>query len=93
VKLQKSKLSEEDILKALEGQENVLAPLAEKEREKLSHLVCVNCGSPSLSIGVNPKRPFSPGSPLPNKIASCKTCGAEFDPQSGLISKPPLNPA
>jgi hypothetical protein len=83
--------TQDEIRILLEGQPNLLKPLAEQEQEFLKRCCCPNCGGSSLSQFVNPGRPFSPGSPLPNMLLKCLQCGAESDPHSKIVLKKPTD--
>lgn len=78
-------LTQDEIWKLLEGQEDVLTPLAKKEQIFFRNSACPTCGAVSHSQTVNAKRPFSQGSPLPNILLRCLQCHTEFDPNTGLI--------
>lgn len=65
---------------------DVLTPLVKTEDELFKSAPCPKCGSYSTTATLNTKRPFSPGSPLPNKILRCLSCATEYDPKSGLIT-------
>lgn len=77
----------DEILKLLEGHEDLLTPLVAKEDTFFRHSACPTCGSVSHDSFVNPARPFSSGSPLPNKLLRCRECSSEFDPYTNLITK------
>ena len=80
-------LTQEEIWKLLEGQENLLKPLAEKEEIVLQHASCPSCQACSHERFVNPRTIFSPGKPLQNTLLRCLRCGSEWDPHSGIILK------
>jgi hypothetical protein len=65
---------------------DVLTPLAEREAELFKNSPCPKCQVYSATPVLNTHRPFSPGSPLPNRIMRCTVCGTEFDPRTGLIT-------
>lgn len=73
------------IRKLLEGQEDVLSPLAEKENVLFKNSRCPGCGAYEHERSVDARRPFTPGSPLANKILRCLSCRAEFDPTTGQV--------
>lgn len=77
------------IHKLMEGHENVIRPAIEKEQAYLGTIACPACGASSLEAQMNPKRPFTKGSILVNKVMICLTCKAEFEPDTRLISKAP----
>jgi len=78
-------LDPEVIWKALEGQEDLLAPEVKKEQALFRNTACPSCGAYELEQVLNAKRPFTPGLPLPNKTLRCMRCQTEFDPYSRLI--------
>jgi hypothetical protein len=69
----------------LEGQVDVLKPLAVKEDAFFRHAACPKCGASQNEPQLNTRTPFTPGSPLPNKILSCLNCRTKFDPHTGLV--------
>jgi hypothetical protein len=86
-------LTQDEIWKLLEGQEDVLTPLMKKEQAFFRNSSCPACGATSHTQTVNTRRPFSQGSPLPNIILRCLQCQTEFDPNSNLIlSMPSFTP-
>lgn len=91
--MERKQLSQDDIWKLLEGQEDVLTPLVQKEQSFFRNSTCPACGGASHLPFVNPRRPFSQGSPLPNKLLKCLQCEAEFDPTTGLITSIPTTPS
>ena len=80
-------LDQDEIWRLLEGHVDVLTPLIQKEQSLFKSTPCPACRSSDVSPFVNPSRPFSPGSPLPNKLLRCTICRAEFDPYSGIITR------
>lgn len=79
----------EKIRELLKGHADILGPLAQKEEQVFRNLTCPNCRSGDLESSVNASRPFSKGSPLPNKILKCLRCSSELDPYSGILLKVP----
>jgi hypothetical protein len=79
------------IRKALEGQQDLLAPEVAKEGAFFRNSTCPSCGGAGLSPTINAKKPFTPGVPLPNKILTCLGCGTEFDPYTRLILRAPIS--
>jgi hypothetical protein len=75
------------VWKLLEGHEDGLKPESDKEQAFFRHVMCPSCHSYTHEQFVNPKRPFSPGAVLVNKLLRCTECKTEFDPHSGLITK------
>lgn len=86
----RKQLTQDEIWKLLEGQEDVLTPLAKKEQAFFKNCSCPNCGAQATTQLVNASRPFSPGSPLPNSLLRCLHCQTEFDPYTKLITLAPL---
>lgn len=89
-------LPQDVIRKALKGQVDVLTS-AQKEHEAFfKRLSCVSCGGDVMPV-INPvmnretgqKSPFRAGSVLPNYLAKCKLCEAEFEPYTGIQVSPP----
>lgn len=80
-------LKEEEIWKLLEGQVDVLTPLAKQEEAMMKARPCPSCGSYGTRPFVSPTRPFVPGNPLPNKLLRCDSCETEFNPYTGFITK------
>lgn len=76
------------VRKLLEGHADVISPAVAQEQADLVGFDCPFCHSPTTAR-VNPKRPFSNGKILPNKVLICLKCGAEIDPNSRLIMKMP----
>ena len=73
----------EQVLKALEGHENVLDKAA-KERERFfKALTCPSCGGEVMAV-VNPKQLFKQNELLPNCLAKCRVCSIEFEPYTGI---------
>ena len=79
-------LTQDEIWKLLEGQEDVLTPLVKKEQVFFRNSACPICGAYSHSQTVNAHRPFSQGSPLPNIVLRCLQCQTEFDPNTNLVT-------
>lgn len=85
---------DEQILRALlEGQEDVLTPLVNKQRESFSSVSCPNCRAGEVEPILDIVRPFSPGNPLPNSLMKCLSCWTEFNPSNGTITKVTPSPA
>ena len=79
-------LSEKRIRELLEGQEDLLTPLVKKEEAFFRSRSCPLCHGAAVPF-VDEKRPFVPNNPLPNRRLRCSSCGAEFDPYSGLVTR------
>lgn len=65
---------------------DVLTPLIKKEEELFKNSPCPKCSAYAATPILNSHRPFTPNSPLPNKILRCVVCSTEFDPHTGLIT-------
>jgi hypothetical protein len=82
----------DEVRKLLEGHDDVLTPMIDKDRLYYQAHPCPRCRGSSVEAFTNPRTPFSPGNPLPNKLLRCRDCGVEFEPRSGLIVRVPLTP-
>lgn len=80
-----------DVRKALEGHENVLEPALEEMKRYFRFLSCVNCGGEVYPF-VDARQLFKPGAVLPNYMARCKACGAEFEPYTKIEVRGPAPP-
>lgn len=76
-------MKREDVLKALEGQPNILAPAVKENEAFFRRLSCPSCQGEVMPI-VNARAPFREGHILPNYLAKCKNCGIEFEPYTGI---------
>lgn len=76
-------LSTEEILHMLEGQVDVLTPMADEQKKRCESLSCPTCGG-SCSMAPHPTTPFSPSSVLPNRVSKCVSCDALIDPDTKL---------
>jgi DNA-directed RNA polymerase subunit RPC12/RpoP len=82
-------MKREEVLKLLEGQEDVLTPAIRAHEEYFKKLLCPYCSGDRCMPFVDPRRPFREGDLLPNYLARCTTCGTEFEPYTKLqISLP-----
>lgn len=77
----------EDVLKALEGQEDVLSKEVEAHNRYIEKLTCFQCGSPDIEQFVDPEHLFKEGSVLPNYLVRCTSCGCEFEPYTKVQVK------
>lgn len=66
--------------------QDVLTPLVKSEEELQRNSSCPKCGAYASTPILNSQRPFSPSSPLPNKILRCIVCSTEYDPRTRLIT-------
>lgn len=77
-------MKKEDVLKALEGQEDVLQKALKRHQLYFNSLSCPECGGKVMAI-VNAKTPWRVGCDvLPNFLAKCQYCGVEFEPYTGI---------
>jgi hypothetical protein len=83
-------MKREDVLKALQGQENILKPAVEENERYFRRLSCPECGGDVMPV-VNPRQLYKEGGLLPNYLAKCRTCSVEFDPYTKIqVSLPDL---
>lgn len=82
-------MKKKDVLKALEGQENVLKGAVEENEQFFKRLRCPHCKGEVLPV-VNARQPFVEGSLLPNYLGKCKVCSLEFEPHTGIIVSLPI---
>lgn len=78
-------MNPDDVRRLLDGHQDVLSGEVAKEQAFFRAVPCPRCRSRSFRTSVDPRRPFTPGVPLPNKIATCLECETEFDPFSGFV--------
>lgn len=72
-----------EVLEALKGHENVLAPAARANDEFFKRLSCPSCGR-NCSPHLLPNRLFRTGDLLPNYMAKCQECGVIFEPYTKI---------
>ncbi len=77
-------MNKKDVLKALEGHKNILAPAVEQNERFFKSLSCPMCRGDVMPL-INTRQLFKPGELLPNYLGKCKTCGCEFEPYTGVI--------
>jgi len=77
-------MKREDVLKALEGCEDVLTPAIRAHEEYFKKLNCPHCQGDKCFPFVDPKHPFRDDDLLPNYLARCSSCGIEFEPYTGI---------
>jgi hypothetical protein len=73
----------EVILKALEGQEDVLTPALREHQQYFRNLSCPRCQSSVIPV-VDPKRLFRENGLLPNYLAKCSACECVFEPYTKI---------
>lgn len=76
-------MKKEDVLRALEGQENILDRHVKEHEAYFKRISCPSCHGDVMAI-VNVRKLYSPGQVLPNYLGKCKTCGVEFEPYTGI---------
>lgn len=76
-------MNPEDVLKALEGHQNVIKEEVKRVVDYFSNLQCLHCGG-SCRMEINNKKLFDSGSILPNFIAQCNDCDAQFTPYTKI---------
>lgn len=79
-----------DVLKALEGHSNALAPEVAAHEQYFKTLSCVRCGGEVYAF-VDPSRLYKPGAMLPSYLARCRACGCEFEPYTKIEVRTPRN--
>lgn len=65
--------------------EDLITPALKKEEAFFRTVSCPSCGGYSHTPFLNPRRPFAPGSVLPNRLLRCLECETEFDPNTRLV--------
>lgn len=78
----------DDVWRVLSGHSNVIAEEVKKTEEYFSKLSCTYCGGNCHAV-VNNEKLFDDGSILPNFIAECSDCGAQFTPYTKIEVKGP----
>lgn len=68
----------------LDGEEDILTPLVEKERFTRSLMSCQRCGGAYEKI-LDSNRSFSPDRPLPRFFYRCEGCKQVYDPETGIV--------
>jgi rubredoxin len=82
----------DQVRRLLEGHVDILNGEVAKEAAYFRALTCPVCGAQAAQPFTNPQRPFTAGAYLSNKRARCSACQAEFDPDTGVITKAPPEP-
>ena len=76
----------EDVLRAIEGQPNLIAEAAKEKKEFFSRTKCVSCGSSVVpEVTVDDLTRMLPDQILPFGKARCTACRCLFDPFTRLI--------
>lgn len=79
----------DEVRKALEGQTNVIEAEMAKVTSYFSSLQCLYCGG-SCRPTTFPEKLFLEGSILPNFIAECNDCCAQFSPYTKIEIRGPM---
>ncbi len=82
-------MDQDEVLKALEGQKDILSDEMKKHEEYFAQLRCISCSCDEVVAFVDPESLFSQGSFLPNYMARCSECGCEFTPYTKLQTSSP----
>ncbi len=78
----------EEVRKALEGHAFVLQDEMSKTMAHFARLSCLYCGG-SCRATVFAEKLFEEGAVLPNYIAECNDCGAQFSPYTMIELRGP----
>jgi len=85
-------MNPDDVWSFLDGHSNVIAEEVKKTDEYFSKLSCLYCGGSCRPV-VNGAKLFEDGSALPNFIAECNDCEAQFTPYTKIeVRGPKRNP-
>lgn len=85
-------MNPEDVWRTLAKHPNVISEEVKKTNEYFSKLSCAYCGGSCRPI-VNTDKLFDSGFILPNFIAECNDCEAQFTPYTSIeIRGPQKNP-
>ena len=79
-------MDEEVKRKYLEGSEDILSSLIQKEQEWHSTFSCPRCGCDALTPVVDAYKPFGRGI-LPRKNLHCPNCKTVIQPETGITIK------
>ena len=77
-------MKREDVLKAIEGQKDILGPAVKDHESFFKRLSCPSCGGDVMPT-LNTRQLYREGHLLPNYLGKCKACEAEFEPYTGII--------
>lgn len=85
-------MPQEAVLKALEGQEDVLTPAVEQHQKYFRDLACPNCQGSVIPI-LDPRHLYRENALLPNYLAECSSCRCQFEPYTKIqVSLPQVVP-
>ena len=80
-------LPEEEMLKALDGQEFILGEIDSAATDRIKSERCPECHTSALPV-VDPHCPFGEGAQSVKYIARCPACMCVFDPDTQSIRTP-----
>lgn len=82
-------MKEEELLKAIEGVEDVITPAVRARRDRYAKLKCPGCrGNVSMEVWPEDLKRMRADEVVPDGRARCLACGCLFDPDTGLIFSP-----
>ena len=84
-------MSTEAVLKALEGQEDILTPEVVRHQQYFRNLSCPRCQTSVMPI-VNPRQLFRENALLPTFLAKCTGCECVFEPYTMIEVELPRVP-
>lgn len=76
-------MNPDDVWKQLEGHENKIGKEMKLVEEYFAKLSCASCGGSCRPI-VNPQQMFENNAILPNFLAQCNDCDAQFSPYTKI---------
>ena len=80
-----------EVLKALEGQEDILTPAFLEHQRYFKDLSCPRCNSAVMPV-VNPRNLYRENALLPNFLAKCTGCECVFEPYTKIEVELPRVP-
>lgn len=81
----------EAVLKALEGQVDILTPELQRHQEYFKNLTCPHCQGSVVPV-LDPKHLFRENAILPNYMAECTNCKCQFEPYTKIEVQLPKEP-
>lgn len=81
-------MPEEELYAILEANKDTpdeLAAAKKAEEAFIRNTPCTRCGGSCTPTFPGPRMVYSPGSLLPRYTLTCRTCGAEFAPSTGVL--------
>lgn len=73
------------ILEANEKTPDELAAAKKAQEAFIRNTPCTRCGGACVASFPGVRMVFPAGSVLPNYTLTCRSCGAEFDPHTGIL--------